>query len=188
MNNSNLAVTNDSNEVQGRWDISRVTDSRVISSLSMTAVRPQMAVVSQDEFLFHDTLRENIRYGAAGATDADLDRAVRLSGIDTFLGELPQGLDTVLGERGLRLSAGQRQRVSIARAVLRDPAILVLDEATSALDLEADRTLRSALRETAKDATILIITHRLSTLGAVDHVFVLNEGRVTEEESVSELS
>ena len=159
-----------------------------LRSLSMTAVRPRMAVVSQDEFLFHDTLRENICYGAAGATDADLDRAVQLSGIHTFLGELPQGLNTVLGERGLRLSAGQRQRVSIARAVLRDPAILVLDEATSALDLEADRALRAALRETARDATILVITHRLSTLGTVDRVFVLNEGRVTEEESVTELS
>ena len=159
-----------------------------LRALSMTAVRPRMAVVSQDEFLFHDTLRENIRYGAAGSTDDDLDRAVRLSGIDTFLGELPEGLDTVLGERGLRLSAGQRQRVSIARAVLRDPAILVLDEATSALDFEADHALRAALREMAEDATILVITHRLSTLGSVDRIFVLDEGRVTEQESVADVS
>lgn len=157
-------------------------DGTDLRALSMTAVRPRMAVVSQDEFLFHDTLRENIRYGAAGSTEADLDRAVRLSGIDTFLGELPQGLDTILGERGNHLSAGQRQRVSIARAVLRDPVILVLDEATSALDLEADRQLRASLRAMAQDATILIITHRLSTLGTVDRLFVLEDGRITERE------
>ncbi|MBK7876828.1 MAG: ABC transporter ATP-binding protein [Planctomycetes bacterium] len=165
----------------------RVTiDGQDLRAVRASALRREMAVVSQDVFLFHDTVRENVRYGRAGASDTEVEAAARASGVDTMLPKEARGLDTVVGERGAQLSAGQRQRIAIARALLRDPKILVLDEATSALDARADEDVRRALGELSRGRTTLIVTHHLDRLAGTTRVLRLGEdGRIVDERAAS---
>ena len=140
-----------------------------------------IAIVEQDAFLFHGTLRENIIYGAPNATASELNRALTIANLDDVIAELPQGLDTVVGERGAMLSGGQRQRIAIARAVVRNPGLLILDEATSHLDLVSERLVQHALHRAAAGRTTLVIAHRLATVREADRIVVLDRGAVVEE-------
>ena len=139
------------------------------------------AVVEQDAFLFHGTLQENIVYGAAGVTPEALRRAIEIANLADVVAELPQGLDTLVGERGAMVSGGQRQRIAIARAVIRDPSILILDEATSHLDAVSEQLVQQALMNAARGRTTIVIAHRLSTIREADKLIVLEHGRVIEE-------
>ncbi|MBN1107636.1 MAG: ATP-binding cassette domain-containing protein, partial [Bacteroidales bacterium] len=153
----------------------------------VTALRSQMAIVMQDVFLFGGTIRENIAYGKPGATEEEItDAAVRANAWN-FINSFPDKLDTVVGERGVQLSGGQRQRIAIARAVLRDPKILILDEATSSLDSESERLVQEALYKLMKGRTSVVIAHRLATVRNADKIIVLNEGKVVEEGTHAEL-
>jgi ATP-binding cassette subfamily C protein CydCD len=147
----------------------------------------QVAVVSQDTYLFHGTVAENLRYGAPDATSADLERVARAANAHAFIAALPQGYDTVIGERGVRLSGGQRQRVAIARALLRDAPILVLDEALSAVDAENEAVIQEALDRLMVNRTTLVFAHRLSSVIGCDRILVLEHGRVVEQGTHREL-
>jgi ABC-type multidrug transport system fused ATPase/permease subunit len=171
------------NPTQGRI----LFDGRDSRYFPVTALRSQMAIVMQDVFLFGGTIKENIAYGKPGATDEEIiDAAVRANAW-TFINSFPDKLDTVVGERGVQLSGGQRQRIAIARAVLRDPKILILDEATSSLDSESERLVQEALEKLMKGRTSVIIAHRLSTVRNADSIIVLNEGSIIEQGTHSEL-
>jgi subfamily B ATP-binding cassette protein MsbA len=139
-----------------------------------------MGVVSQDTVLLNNTVQANIAYGSAGATRDQIEAAARAANADPFITQLPHGYDTVLGERGTRLSGGQRQRIAIARALLRDPPILILDEATSALDTESERLVQQAIDRLMADRTVLVIAHRLATVRDADEIVVLDAGRVVD--------
>ena len=153
-------------------------DGRDLRSLRQESYRRLFGVVSQEALLFNATIRENIAYGRDGVADAEIERAARIGNADGFIRELPEGYATVVGDRGIRLSAGQRQRVAIARAIVRKPAILVLDEATSALDSESERLVQQAIDRVIRDATSIVIAHRLSTVLHADRIVVLNDKRV----------
>jgi subfamily B ATP-binding cassette protein MsbA len=153
-------------------------DGRDLRSLRQESYRRLFGVVSQEALLFNATIRENIAYGREGVADAEIERAARIGNADGFIRELPEGYGTVVGDRGIRLSAGQRQRVAIARAILRKPAILVLDEATSALDSESERLVQQAIDRVIRDATSIVIAHRLSTVLHADRIVVLNDKRI----------
>jgi ATP-binding cassette subfamily B protein len=140
-------------------------------------LRARIGLVPQDPLIFGATAMENIRYGRPEATDAEV-RAAAASAAADFLHDLPQGLDTFLGEKGVRLSGGQRQRVAIARAVLRDAPILLLDEATSALDAEVEAAVQHALSILARDRTTLVVAHRLATVRRADRIVVIEAGRI----------
>lgn len=145
-------------------------------------LRRQMGVVTQETLLFDDTVENNIRYGTPGATRAQVIDAAKQAHADRFIREqLEDGYDTVVGMRGGMLSGGQRQRIALARAILRDPAILILDEATSQVDLESEQVIHRVIEKFIADRTALIITHRLSTLTLADRVVVMNEGRILDE-------
>ena len=146
-----------------------------------------IGVVEQDCFLFHDTIARNIAYGCAGATQEDIELAVRTAHLDDLVESLPEGLDTVVGERGIMLSGGQRQRLAIARAIVRNPQILILDEATSALDSVSEFKVQSAIDEAMRGRTVLVIAHRLSTIRSADQLVVLSDGRVVERGTWAEL-
>ncbi len=137
-------------------------------------------MVPQDTVLFNDTIRYNIAYGRPGATQAEIEHAARLAQVHDFVLRLPDGYDTRVGERGLKLSGGEKQRVAIARTILKDPRILILDEATSALDTRTERDIDTALRAVSAGRTTLVIAHRLSTVVDADEILVLVEGRVAE--------
>jgi subfamily B ATP-binding cassette protein MsbA len=139
------------------------------------------ALVEQDAFLFHGTLRENIVYGCANATDAAIERAVHIANLSDVVAEMPNGLETLVGERGAMVSGGQRQRIAIARAVIRDPSILILDEATSHLDAVSEQLVQQALMNAARGRTTIVIAHRLSTIREADKLIVLDHGRIVEE-------
>jgi ATP-binding cassette subfamily B protein len=130
--------------------------------------------------LFNDTIRYNIRYGRPGASDAEVEEAAKLAQIHDFVMSLPKGYDSMVGERGLKLSGGEKQRVSIARTILKGPPILILDEATSALDSFTEQEIQGALREVAHNRTTLVIAHRLSTVVEADEIIVLDKGRIAE--------
>lgn len=159
-----------------------------IQDLRLEDLRRAIGLVSQDVFLFHGTVRENILYGSWGAGDADLERAARLAEAHDFIRELPHGYDTVVGERGQKLSGGQRQRIAIARAILKNPPILVLDEATSAVDNETEAAIQRSLEHISRDRTTIAIAHRLSTVRNADRIYVLERGRVVEEGTHEELT
>jgi len=151
-----------------------------IAGIDGATLRRHVALVSQDTYLFADTIRENIRFGRPDATDAEIADAVRRANLDTVIASLPDGLNTWVGERGVRLSGGQAQRVAIARAVLADPAVLVLDEATSAQDAESERAIQDAVHRLSRDRTVLLIAHRLATVREADEIVVLERGAVVE--------
>jgi ABC-type multidrug transport system fused ATPase/permease subunit len=144
-------------------------------------------VVFQDPHLFSDTVRANIAYGRPEASPAEIEAAARAAHAHDFITALPEGYDTMVRERGNRLSGGQRQRIAIARALLKNPPILVLDEATSALDAESERLIQLALARLLKGRTALVIAHRLSTVRDAERIVVLNEGRIVEIGSHPEL-
>jgi ABC-type multidrug transport system fused ATPase/permease subunit len=162
-----------------------------VRDLRLRDLRGAIGVVSQDPFLFSTTVRENIAFGAAGASDEEVVRAARMSQADEFISELPDGYDTVIGERGITLSGGQRQRLAIARAILVDPRVLILDDATASVDASTEAKIRLGLREAMRGRTTLIIAHRLSTLALADELVVLEHGRVVArgtEEALRESS
>ena len=142
--------------------------------------RRLFGVVPQDIWLVHDTVRVNIVYGREGLSQADVERAVRIANAHEFIMRLPQGYDTVLGDRGVRLSGGERQRLALARAVVHRPAILLFDEATSALDSESERHVQLAIESVVKEATAIVIAHRLSTVRRADAIVVLDRGRMMD--------
>ncbi|XP_068529170.1 mitochondrial potassium channel ATP-binding subunit isoform X1 [Anas acuta] len=163
-------------------------DGHDISSLDPSWLRGQViGFISQDPVLFGTTIMENIRFGKPGASDEEVYAAARLANADDFIRSFPEGYGTVVGERGTALSGGQRQRIAIARALLKDPAVLVLDEATSALDAEAERVVQAALERAARGRTVLVIAHRLSTVRAAHLIVVLHGGRVAEAGTHEEL-
>jgi ATP-binding cassette subfamily B multidrug efflux pump len=162
-------------------------DGTDIRSVTRKSLRRELGVVLQQSFLFAHSVRENIRYGRLDATDEEVCEAARLAQADGFIRRLPQGYDTVLSERGASLSEGQRQLVTIARAILADPAILVLDEATSSVDTRTEVHIQKALRELMKGRTSFIIAHRLSTISNADQVLVIDEGRIVERGTQAEL-
>jgi ABC-type multidrug transport system fused ATPase/permease subunit len=162
-------------------------DNRDSRSIPITCLRSQMAIVMQDVFLFGGTIRENIAYGRPGADEQELtDAAIRANAWD-FIQAFPEKLNTIVGERGIQLSGGQRQRIAIARAVLKDPKILILDEATSSLDSESERLVQEALEKLMKGRTSVVIAHRLATVRNADRIIVLNNGVIVEQGTHTEL-
>ena len=162
-------------------------DGQDIRDVTQQSLREAIGVVPQDTVLFNDTLYRNIAYGRPGASDEDVWRAVRLAHLADFVGSLPDGLDTRVGERGLKLSGGEKQRVAIARVILKDPPILVLDEATSSLDSVAEQQILAALNEIARERTTLAIAHRLSTVRDADRILVMDNGVIVESGSHEQL-
>jgi ATP-binding cassette subfamily B protein len=158
-----------------------------LRDLRLADVRRSVALVFEDTFLFTDTLAQNIRFGRPGASDDDVVRAAELAGAAEFVDDLPDGYDTVLGERGFSLSGGQRQRIAIARAILADPAVLVLDDATSAVDASKEHEIRSALATVMQGRTTLVIAHRPATIALADRVAVLDRGHIVEQGAHGEL-
>ena len=158
-------------------------DGKSIYDLNIQELRANIAVVPQEVLLFGGSIKENILYGKLDATDDDVINAAQKANAWEFISKFPEGLNTVVGERGVKLSGGQRQRIAIARAILKDPAILLLDEATSALDAESEKLVQSALETLMEGRTTIIIAHRLSTIRTVDRIIVMNHGRVVEEGS-----
>ena len=166
----------------------RITmDGVPLTGLTRRSIRALMGVVSQDTVLLNDTVHANISYGSPAATRDEVEAAARAANAEQFIGQLPSGYDTVLGERGTRLSGGERQRIAIARALLRDPPILILDEATSALDTESERLVQQAIDRLMAQRTVLVIAHRLATVRDADEIVVLNAGRVVQRGTHEEL-
>jgi len=155
-------------------------DGQDISKVTQAALRAAIGMVPQDTVLFNDTIRYNIRYGRWDATDSDVEEAAALAQIDGFIKLSPQGYETEVGERGLKLSGGEKQRVAIARTILKAPPILLLDEATSALDSHTEKEIQDALERVSKNRTTLVIAHRLSTIIGADEIIVLEAGRIVE--------
>ncbi|NTX81714.1 ABC transporter ATP-binding protein/permease [Serratia proteamaculans] len=155
-------------------------DGQDIRSLKQASLRAAIGIVPQDTVLFNDTLGYNIGYGKTGSSQEEIERAARLAHIHEFIVSLPDGYQTRVGERGLKLSGGEKQRVAIARTILKNPAILVFDEATSALDTQTEREIQSHLREVSRDHTTLVIAHRLSTVVDADEIIVLEAGEIVE--------
>lgn len=155
-------------------------DGQDIRSLKQASLRGAIGIVPQDTVLFNDTLGYNIGYGKTGSSQEEIERAARLAHIHDFIVSLPDGYETRVGERGLKLSGGEKQRVAIARTILKNPAILVFDEATSALDTQTEREIQSHLREVSRDHTTLVIAHRLSTVVDADEIIVLEAGEIVE--------
>jgi ATP-binding cassette subfamily B protein len=156
-------------------------DGHDVRDLTQESLRAAIGVVSQDSHMFHDTVVNNLRYGRPDATDAEVMEAARAAQIADLIEAMPAGLDTVVGERGYRLSGGEKQRLAIARMLLKDPAIVILDEATSHLDSENEALVQAALATALEGRTSLVIAHRLSTIAAADNILVLDEGRVVQQ-------
>jgi ATP-binding cassette subfamily B protein len=162
-------------------------DGQDIRDVTQTSLRATIGIVPQDTVLFNDTIRYNIAYGRIGAREEDIENAARMARIDPFIRELPLGYNSMVGERGLKLSGGEKQRVAIARTILKDPPILLLDEATSALDTHTEREIQSALAAVTRNRTTLVIAHRLSTVVDADEILVLDHGVIVERGRHSEL-
>jgi ATP-binding cassette subfamily B protein len=162
-------------------------DGHDLRDLRLADVRRAVALVFEETFLFSESVRENIRVGRPDASDDDVHRAAELAGASAFIDDLPEGYDTILGERGFSLSGGQRQRIAIARAILADPAVLVLDDATSAVDATKEHEIRAALAQVMRGRTTLVIAHRPATIALADRVAVLEGGRIVEEGTHAEL-
>ncbi|MGB5948880.1 MAG: ABC transporter ATP-binding protein/permease [Parvibaculum sp.] len=164
-----------------------LVDGQDIREVTQASLRAAVGMVPQDTVLFNDTIRYNIRYGRPDATDADVAAAAEQAQIAAFIARLPKGYDTAVGERGLKLSGGEKQRVAIARTILKNPPILILDEATSALDTHTEKEIQAALKRVSQDRTTLIIAHRLSTVIDADEIIVLDHGRIAERGRHEEL-
>ena len=164
-----------------------LVDGVDLRDVKLDSYRQQLGLVLQDDFLFDGTIRDNMLFARPGAPDADVERAAEQAYVTAFTARFPDGLDTVIGERGVKLSGGQRQRVTIARAVLADPRILLLDEATSSLDTESEALIQKSLAELMRGRTTLVIAHRLSTIQRADLILVIEEGRIAERGKHEEL-
>ena len=162
-------------------------DGKDVRDYTQSSLRSAIGIVPQDTVLFNDTLEFNLRYGFPTASDEQLNAVIRAARLDQFIAKLPQGLQTPVGERGLKLSGGEKQRVAIARALLKNPAILVFDEATSALDSESEKAIQAEIRAVSTDRTTLIIAHRLSTIVDADCILVIDAGRIVERGTHAEL-
>jgi ATP-binding cassette subfamily B protein len=162
-------------------------DKQNIAKVSQDSLRSAIAYVPQEPYLFHRSLRDNIAYARPEATDSEVLRAVEQANANEFIKDLPEGLDTIVGERGVKLSGGQRQRIAIARAILKDAPILILDEATSALDSESEKLIQGALDKLMKNRTSIVIAHRLSTIAKLDRIVVLEKGAISEQGTHAEL-
>ncbi|GLX67388.1 ABC transporter ATP-binding protein [Paenibacillus glycanilyticus] len=162
-------------------------DGHDIRDLELESLRKQIGIVQQDVFLFAGTIRDNITYGKLGASDADIMEAARRARLEEFIASQPDGLDTVVGERGVKLSGGQKQRMAIARMFLKNPPILILDEATSALDTETEQAIQQSLAELSEGRTTLVIAHRLATIKNADRIVVVTENGITEQGRHEEL-
>jgi len=164
-----------------------LVDGRDVRTLQLAPLRRQIAIVPQETVLFATTIRENIAYGRRDATPEEIEAAAVAANAHDFILRTPEGYETVLGERGARLSQGQRQRLAIARAILADPRILILDEATSSLDAESERLVQDALEKLMRGRTTFIIAHRLATVTKAHRILVLDRGRLVEEGTFTEL-
>ncbi|MEG2937559.1 MAG: ABC transporter ATP-binding protein [Vagococcus sp.] len=162
-------------------------DGMNIQDLTMNSLRKQIGIVQQDVFLFPGTIRENIAYGKLGASEEDIEVAVKLAHLNQVIDNMPEGLDTVIGERGVKLSGGQKQRVAIARMFLKNPPILILDEATSALDTETENVIQESLMSLSEGRTTLMIAHRLATIKQATRIIVVNEEGIAEDGTHEEL-
>ncbi|MCB0428699.1 MAG: ABC transporter ATP-binding protein [Flavobacteriales bacterium] len=169
-------------------DSGKVTvDGHDLAKMTLDSYRKHLGVVLQDDFLFEGTIRENIRFPRPGATDTEIIEAAKAAYVNEFTDRFEKGLDTVIGERGVKLSGGQRQRVAIARAILADPKILILDEATSNLDTESESMIQQSLAELMKGRTTFVIAHRLSTIRQADQILVIEQGQIAEQGTHDEL-
>jgi ATP-binding cassette subfamily B protein len=162
-------------------------DGQDIRKVSQASLRKAIGIVPQDTVLFNDSIFENVRYGRPTASDGEVEEAIKMAHLDDFIGSLPEGKNTVVGERGLKLSGGEKQRVSIARTILKRPPIMVFDEATSSLDSKTEQAILASLREIARDHTSLVIAHRLSTIVDADCIVVLQQGEIVESGSHQQL-
>jgi ATP-binding cassette subfamily B protein len=162
-------------------------DGRDVRDITLESLGELIGIVTQETYLFHTTIRENLRYAKPDATDEELERAARAAAIHERIAELPEGYDTVVGERGYKLSGGEKQRIAIARVILKDPRILILDEATSALDTHSERLIQTALESVMQGRTTIAIAHRLSTILAADQILVVEAGRIVERGTHAEL-
>ena len=166
----------------------RITlDGHDLRQVTMASLTKQIGMVTQETYLFHDTIRANLLYAKPGATQAEIQAACRAANIHDFILSLPDGYETVVGERGYRLSGGEKQRIAIARVILKDPCILVLDEATSSLDSQSEALIQAALERLMRERTSLVIAHRLSTILAADLILVMDQGRLVEQGTHAEL-
>jgi ATP-binding cassette, subfamily B, bacterial len=158
-----------------------------IRELTFSALADAVGVVSQETYLFHASVRENLRFARPDASDEEIEEAARAAQIHDKIAELDEGYDTVVGERGFRFSGGEKQRIAIARTILRNPPVLVLDEATSALDVQTERAVELALEQLAEGRTTIVIAHRLSTVRGADQIVVLDHGEIVERGTHPEL-
>ena len=163
-------------------------DGVPLNEWQQNSFRARVGYVPQDPQLFHSSIRDNLLWSFALASESDLWNALQLANAAAFVNSLPQGIDTIVGDRGIRLSGGQRQRIALARALLRKPELLILDEATSSLDSESEFLIQQSIEQVVQDTTILVVAHRLSTLAKADQVYVLSHGRILEEGSFTALS
>jgi len=164
-----------------------LVDGVDVRDVTLASLRSTIGVIPQDPFLFSTTVRDNIAFGRPELGDEEVERVARLAQAHEFIEQLPQGYETVIGERGITLSGGQRQRVAIARALAVDPRILILDDATASVDATTEARIRSGLREVMQDRTTLIIAHRLSTIALADEIVVLDNGRIVARGAHGEL-
>ena len=155
-------------------------DGNDIRDLDINSLRKMMGIVSQETILFNDTIGSNIKYGLQSVTDDQLQKAAKNANAYDFISEQPNGFETVIGEKGVRLSGGQRQRIAIARAILKNPSILILDEATSSLDTESEYKVQKAIDNLMADRTVLVIAHRLSTVESADKILVMEDGEIAD--------
>ena len=162
-------------------------DDQDIREVTQNSLRREIGIVPQDTVLFNDTIAYNISYGRPGAAHDEIENVAKLASIDGFIAGLPEGFKTMVGERGLKLSGGEKQRVSIARMLLKRPKIMIFDEATSALDTRTEKDIQQALRDVSRGHTTLIIAHRLSTVIDADEIIVLRDGQVAERGRHQEL-
>ena len=166
------------------YDVSEgevLIDGQNLQDVSQYSLRQAIGVVPQDTVLFNSTLLENVRYGRPGASDSDVKHAITLAHLDAFVSRLPKGYDTEVGERGLKLSGGEKQRVAIARTILKQPSILLFDEATSSLDSASEKAVLDAINEVSHGKSSLVVAHRLSTIVNADRILVLDDGKIVEQ-------
>ena len=162
-------------------------DGHDVRSVTLASLGAVIGFVTQETYLFHASVRENLRFARPDATDEEIEDAARAAQIHDVVAALPEGYDTVVGERGFRFSGGEKQRIAIARTILRNPPVLVLDEATSALDVQTERAVGAALEELAEGRTTIVIAHRLSTVREADQIVVLDRGAIVERGTHEEL-